>query len=263
MKTILATLLISITIFLCIGTAGASNITISDNRVDSSSNTWYNRGNNPGEDQEVEPGMVTGQVWDLEGFFLNGNKLTMVGGYNFKDGVNYGGHNYGSGDIFIDTNGNAQYGTNANSSVKFNGYDYVLDLDFSNNTYDVYKLGSNTILKDVFSYNSPYSSFWRYDSNGDAVNGYQDVPFTYIAGLTDAQTGFLGDAGSPSHYSMTVDLGFLPAGTTFTSHFTMECGNDNLMGHGKTSVPEPATMLLFGSGLVGLAGFGRRKFLKK
>lgn len=32
---------------------------------------------------------------------------------------------------------------------------------------------------------------------------------------------------------------------------------------GQSPVPEPTTMLLFGAGLVGLAGFGRKKFKKK
>ena len=46
-------------------------------------------------------------------------------------------------------------------------------------------------------------------------------------------------------------------------HWTMSCGNDVIEGKVPAPVPEPATMLLFGTGLIGMAVVGRKKIHKQ
>lgn len=89
------------------------------------------------------------------------------------------------------------------------------------------------------------------DSNGDVSDdipyGYSnrtDITYTFTQEEVDTFVMYLAN----SNY---IGLGFDPDCHFYNSGITLEL------------VPEPATMLLFGTGLIGLAGLGRKKFFKK
>ena len=89
LKRSILTLSIVSTLSLVGGQVFGKNITIFDGET-SNSQTYYQGTGVAREDQEVEPpSSINGgvQQWDLEAMLLNGSKLTMVGGYNFINGV--------------------------------------------------------------------------------------------------------------------------------------------------------------------------------
>jgi hypothetical protein len=224
--------------------------------------------------------MVQSQAWDLEGFYRNGNVLSMIGGFNFKSYVT-GSPTYTSGDIFISTQGNygAPLGSDKlndgfNNVSNTYGYEYVLDIDWNTLSFNTYKLDPTDTTTTVY-YNqnetgTATSNPWKYVSGGELVGSGTGTGGGTISSA-DAKNLDLVDWNkttyNDTHYAVSFDLSSIFAdadlyGKEFYTHFTMGCGNDNLIGRDIAPVPEPGTMALLGFGMLGLAVFGKRRMGK-
>lgn len=218
------------------------NVTIYDGKSDNG--RWYHNQ----EDHEIEPGAQPGQRWDMEAFFWKSDSrtLTMIGGYDLMSGVHFSGYdrdveaNIDPGHIFLDVgnDGSWDYAIAFHSTSK------------STSTATWYKLDNSSVLSNTAIFSE--SETWRFVS-GETASGT----------LTSVYTDFFRDdlagvATGASHNAIALDLSDLTLGTSFTAYFTMECGNDVLMGK-ISNVPIPGAVWLLGSGLAGLFCVRRRR----
>jgi hypothetical protein len=207
--------------------------------------------NVPPGDNEVMPGNLHGNNWDMEAVLLDGNSLSLVGSYDWANG--YDGTK--AGDLFIAVDGSPTY-------------DYALRFDYTTSQYDVYQISSTTKFVKVYENSNSASNPFMVDAlTASDIGTYG---FTYQTGLADnaalGYTTWLGTGDgitNAKHDEITVDLGdfiSLKTGDLIASHITMSCGNDELVGFGKVPEPGSLSMILVGLlSIVGLAISRKRK----
>jgi len=181
----------------------------------------------------------------------SGDALEVIIKSNFFSDWSDGYNPYDPGDLFVSTNGWHPDGDSATGYLTDNhltGEEWEFAID----------------LGDLTSLPSSGTALVYATNQGTIANGaertLQEASFQPSNGVDGLAAG---------NWTINSDLLTITLPTAFASnglgwdfdtlafHWTMTCGNDVIEGQ-TSPVPEPASMLLFGAGLIGLAGLRRR-----
>ena len=212
-----------------------------------------------GSGGKVNPGWG-GQDFDAEyllykvDYAENELYLGFQAGFDIVDGQQlHGGTTYYAGDLALSFDGDQSAGDSST-------WEYAIDFGWETKGYD----GTTT-------YTHTSGLYQVTDWDDSVYHGFTaSNPFAMATG-TLAGTGALGDQGSgydsgADSYWRIASISLADVGITakegfhLAAHWTMSCGNDAMTGATEVApVPEPATMFLLGTGLIGLASISRRK----
>lgn len=223
-----------------------------------------------GEDNEVEPHAWSGQEWDIDGLFMNGSSLSLVAGFDLRNGQMAQRTMFYAGDIWLDFDGDAQIPGSAIPITQNFGYEVCLSMNWAapdGPEYTAYVLSPASVLLPAVPLND--SNPYALQVGGESVyNGLQDVAITYLPGMDGSEIldgndfqAVQGWNGNDLHNVAVFDLSPFAADwgqAGDTVHVTLSCGNDS--GYGRIPVPDGgATLALLGLALVAVCALARKR----